>query len=159
MRTLKRAQAGKQRGGAVVCATRRSKSRESRLCVTNKQKRTAASAEEARSGQALHFTMPARCKRMSAPAHQAEGACAAALSLPRPPGRQKAPPKFFPLSKMAATPISKKRKFVADGVFYAELNELLMRELVRRARRRSHRLRCRCVASCGACGAALPRSS
>ena len=30
-----------------------------------------------------------------------------------------------------ATPISKKRKFVADGVFYAELNELLMRELVR----------------------------
>ena len=32
---------------------------------------------------------------------------------------------------MAATPISKKRKFVADGVFYAELNELLMRELVR----------------------------
>jgi len=30
---------------------------------------------------------------------------------------------------MAATQISKKRKFVADGVFYAELNELLMREL------------------------------
>jgi len=27
------------------------------------------------------------------------------------------------------TQISKKRKFVADGVFYAELNELLMREL------------------------------
>ena len=25
--------------------------------------------------------------------------------------------------------ISKKRKFVADGVFYAELNELLIREL------------------------------
>jgi len=36
---------------------------------------------------------------------------------------------------MAATPISKKRKFVADGVFYAELNELLMRELVRLASR------------------------
>jgi small subunit ribosomal protein S3e len=30
---------------------------------------------------------------------------------------------------MAATNISKKRKFVADGVFYAELNELLTREL------------------------------
>jgi len=30
---------------------------------------------------------------------------------------------------MAAVQISKKRKFVADGVFYAELNELLMREL------------------------------
>jgi small subunit ribosomal protein S3e len=28
-----------------------------------------------------------------------------------------------------ATPISKKRKFVADGIFYAELNEFLMREL------------------------------
>jgi small subunit ribosomal protein S3e len=28
-----------------------------------------------------------------------------------------------------ATQISKKRKFVADGVFYAELNELLLREL------------------------------
>jgi len=28
-----------------------------------------------------------------------------------------------------ATPISKKRKFVADGVFYAELNEFLMRTL------------------------------
>ena len=28
-----------------------------------------------------------------------------------------------------ATQISKKRKFVADGVFYAELNELLIREL------------------------------
>lgn len=27
--------------------------------------------------------------------------------------------------------ISKKRKFVADGLFYAELNELLTRELVR----------------------------
>jgi len=27
------------------------------------------------------------------------------------------------------TQISKKTKFVADGVFYAELNELLMREL------------------------------
>ncbi|KXS19106.1 ribosomal protein rps3 [Gonapodya prolifera JEL478] len=30
---------------------------------------------------------------------------------------------------MAATQMSKKRKFVADGVFYAELNELLTREL------------------------------
>ena len=28
-----------------------------------------------------------------------------------------------------ATQISKKRKFVADGVFYAELNEVLTREL------------------------------
>merc|ERR1711936_619318 len=31
--------------------------------------------------------------------------------------------------KMANTNISKKRKFVADGVFYAELNEFLTREL------------------------------
>merc|ERR1712023_144220 len=30
---------------------------------------------------------------------------------------------------MAAQNVSKKRKFVADGVFYAELNELLIREL------------------------------
>jgi len=30
---------------------------------------------------------------------------------------------------MPATQMSKKRKFVADGVFYAELNELLIREL------------------------------
>ncbi|XWS26617.1 hypothetical protein CRYUN_Cryun26dG0046300 [Craigia yunnanensis] len=30
---------------------------------------------------------------------------------------------------MAATQISKKRKFVADGVFFAELNEVLTREL------------------------------
>merc|ERR1711967_209840 len=30
---------------------------------------------------------------------------------------------------MAAQNVSKKRKFVADGVFYAELNELLVREL------------------------------
>jgi len=30
---------------------------------------------------------------------------------------------------MTTTQISKKRKFVADGVFYAELNELLIREL------------------------------
>ena len=29
----------------------------------------------------------------------------------------------------STTNISKKRKFVADGVFYAELNELLTREL------------------------------
>merc|ERR1711871_50691 len=28
-----------------------------------------------------------------------------------------------------ATQVNKKRKFVADGVFYAELNEMLMREL------------------------------
>ena len=28
-----------------------------------------------------------------------------------------------------AQPISKKRKFVADGIFYAELNEFLMRTL------------------------------
>ena len=32
-------------------------------------------------------------------------------------------------SNMASTQVSKKRKFVADGVFKAELNELLMREL------------------------------
>merc|ERR1711898_81361 len=31
--------------------------------------------------------------------------------------------------KMASQNVSKKRKFVADGVFYAELNELLVREL------------------------------
>merc|ERR1712137_1305032 len=30
---------------------------------------------------------------------------------------------------MSQTNISKKRKFVQDGIFYAELNELLMREL------------------------------
>ena len=30
---------------------------------------------------------------------------------------------------MATNTMSKKRKFVADGVFYAELNELLTREL------------------------------
>merc|ERR1711990_1056425 len=30
---------------------------------------------------------------------------------------------------MASQNVSKKRKFVADGVFYAELNELLVREL------------------------------
>ena len=30
---------------------------------------------------------------------------------------------------MATKQISKKRKFVADGVFYAELNELLIKEL------------------------------
>merc|ERR1712224_113718 len=30
---------------------------------------------------------------------------------------------------MAAQNVSKKRKFVADGVFYAELHELLVREL------------------------------
>jgi len=30
---------------------------------------------------------------------------------------------------MATTQMSKKRKFIADGVFYAELNELLIREL------------------------------
>jgi len=30
---------------------------------------------------------------------------------------------------MASSQISKKRKFVADGVFFAELNELLTREL------------------------------
>merc|ERR1712144_81057 len=33
------------------------------------------------------------------------------------------------LCKMASQNVSKKRKFVADGVFYAELNELLIREL------------------------------
>merc|ERR1712178_381461 len=32
-------------------------------------------------------------------------------------------------AKMASQNVSKKRKFVADGVFYAELNELLQREL------------------------------
>ncbi len=32
-------------------------------------------------------------------------------------------------SIMATTNISKKRKIIADGVFYAELNELLTREL------------------------------
>ncbi len=40
--------------------------------------------------------------------------------------------------------LSKKRKFVADGVFRAELDEFLVRELVRR-------IVCRCgVAACGA---------
>merc|ERR1711943_27712 len=34
-----------------------------------------------------------------------------------------------PLFNMASQNVSKKRKFVADGVFYAELNELLIREL------------------------------
>merc|ERR1711871_1922746 len=34
-----------------------------------------------------------------------------------------------PKAKMASSNISKKRKFVADGVFYAELNEFLTREL------------------------------
>merc|ERR1740138_800939 len=34
-----------------------------------------------------------------------------------------------------AAAISKKRKFVADGVFYAELNEMLMRELAEKGRR------------------------
>merc|ERR1712130_267664 len=34
-----------------------------------------------------------------------------------------------PLFNMASQNVSKKRKFVADGVFYAELNELLVREL------------------------------
>jgi len=33
------------------------------------------------------------------------------------------------MASKVASQISKKRKFVADGVFYAELNELLMREL------------------------------
>jgi len=33
------------------------------------------------------------------------------------------------ISSIMSTQISKKRKFVADGVFYAELNELLAREL------------------------------
>merc|ERR1711903_5925 len=32
-------------------------------------------------------------------------------------------------ARMASQNVSKKRKFVADGVFYAELNELLVREL------------------------------
>ena len=32
-------------------------------------------------------------------------------------------------SSSMSTQISKKRKFVADGVFYAELNEMLTREL------------------------------
>tara|TARA_R110002050_G_scaffold32335_4_gene83308 strand:+ start:597 stop:734 length:138 start_codon:yes stop_codon:yes gene_type:complete len=32
-------------------------------------------------------------------------------------------------NKMASQNISKKRKFVADGIFYAELNEFLTREL------------------------------
>lgn len=34
-----------------------------------------------------------------------------------------------PVAVMAAVAVSKKRKFVADGVLYAELNELLTREL------------------------------
>merc|ERR1712072_772037 len=34
-----------------------------------------------------------------------------------------------PHNTMASQNVSKKRKFVADGVFYAELNELLVREL------------------------------
>ncbi len=33
------------------------------------------------------------------------------------------------MSAAQATPISKKKKFVADGVFYAELNEFFQREL------------------------------
>jgi len=39
---------------------------------------------------------------------------------------------FFPVVEpvpMAANNISKKRKFVADGLFYAELNEFLQNEL------------------------------
>ncbi|CAN6176151.1 unnamed protein product, partial [Urochloa humidicola] len=45
--------------------------------------------------------------------------------------RRAAPPAPPPsLLTMAAThAISKKRKFVADGVFFAELNEMLTREL------------------------------
>merc|ERR1712086_967473 len=35
----------------------------------------------------------------------------------------------FHLITMASQNVSKKRKFVADGVFYAELNELLIKEL------------------------------
>lgn len=35
----------------------------------------------------------------------------------------------IPVAIMAAVAVSKKRKFVADGVLYAELNELLTREL------------------------------
>merc|ERR1711865_472884 len=34
-----------------------------------------------------------------------------------------------PSQQMASQNVSKKRKFVADGVFYAELNELFTREL------------------------------
>lgn len=33
------------------------------------------------------------------------------------------------LHRIMATQVSKKRKFCADGVFKAELNEMLMREL------------------------------
>merc|ERR1712183_1049751 len=36
---------------------------------------------------------------------------------------------LLPTQSMASQNVSKKRKFVADGVFYAELNELLVREL------------------------------
>merc|ERR1712100_612301 len=36
---------------------------------------------------------------------------------------------YFAPKNMASQNVSKKRKFVADGVFYAELNELLVREL------------------------------
>merc|ERR1711924_257922 len=39
------------------------------------------------------------------------------------------PPASFLRQDMASQNVSKKRKFVADGVFYAELNELLVREL------------------------------
>merc|ERR1711957_68230 len=38
-------------------------------------------------------------------------------------------PKQTPSTTMNQTQVSKKRKFVADGVFYAELNEFLMRTL------------------------------
>eukprot|EP00966_Prymnesium_polylepis_P035544 825458-Prymnesium_polylepis.1 len=48
---------------------------------------------------------------------------------PRPPDASCAsPPRRLCLSAMS-TQTSKKRKFVADGVFFAELNELLTREL------------------------------
>merc|ERR1712100_93259 len=36
---------------------------------------------------------------------------------------------YFAPKNMASQNVSKKRKFLADGVFYAELNELLVREL------------------------------
>ncbi|KAK6147644.1 hypothetical protein DH2020_018556 [Rehmannia glutinosa] len=38
-------------------------------------------------------------------------------------------PLLTPANAKMATQMSKKRKFVADGVFFAELNEVLMREL------------------------------
>ncbi|RLN56755.1 hypothetical protein BBJ28_00024919, partial [Nothophytophthora sp. Chile5] len=47
----------------------------------------------------------------------------------RPPPALARATQEYRKQEVMATNISKKRKFVADGVFYAELNELLQREL------------------------------